>query len=93
MTPALRAALRSLGVTQDAFAAITGLTPGTVSDWGRTPPREREAGKVRSEPGWPWLLVRWWEKHPDDLAEVIAVLAEFHEAHPAPGRTNGGDDE
>ena len=68
MTPQLKAAVRKLGLTGLAFAALTGVANTTVSGWGRKQRRDRA---VQQEPIWTWHLVRAWQQHPHLLLEAV----------------------
>lgn len=68
MTPELKAAVRGLGLTGLAFAALLKVANTTVSGWGRKQRRDR---RMQEEPIWAWHLVRAWTRYPDLLAEAI----------------------
>jgi hypothetical protein len=64
MTPELRAALKTLGLSGRKFAALTGLSDDTVSGWGR---KQRETRGVQKVPAWVPLLITAWQASPDAL--------------------------
>lgn len=73
MTPQLKAAVRGLGLSGLAFAALTGLANTTISGWGRKQRRDRA---VQQEPIWAWHLVRAWQRYPLLLLEAVAMAQE-----------------
>lgn len=65
MTPTeFRARLKSLGLTLQGFALLTGVHPLTVSYWGR----DRPGAGFQKIPAWVPLLLQAWERSPDLLA-------------------------
>ena len=58
--PDFRSRLRSLGLTAGRFAALTGLHPVTVRNWGRV----RSQRGVQEVPAWVPLLLCAWETMP-----------------------------
>lgn len=68
MTPELKAELRSLDLSQRAFAVIAGVGEDVVSGWGRQHHSRRAPQK---EPRYAWLLVQAWKRYPDLLVEAL----------------------
>lgn len=68
MSPQLRFRLRQLGLTIRDFAAITGVSEDSVSDWGRKPHTSKP---VRPEPLWAKHLIRAWQFDPSLLREAM----------------------
>lgn len=70
MTPQLKTAVRELGLSGLAFAALTGIANTTISGWGRKQRRDRA---VQQEPIWAWHLIRAWQRYPVLLLEAVAM--------------------
>lgn len=73
MTPFLKSALRSLGLTGREFAALTGVSEDTVSGWGK---KVRQSRGVQHEPLWAILLTDAWQRCPEALQAARAALVE-----------------
>jgi hypothetical protein len=67
MTTDFRAALKGLGLSGRGFAALTGITPNTVSNWGRQP----HGRDVQDVPLWAWRLIDAWRATPSVLADAL----------------------
>lgn len=64
MTPVtFRAALRSLGLTIEGFAALTDQHPVTCRCWGKA----RSGREVQAFPAWVGLLLAAWAAHPEAM--------------------------
>lgn len=66
MTPAMKSALKDLGMTSQEFATLTKSDPVTVSYWGRVrPDARRQAMEPTPTPAWVGLLLDAWEMCPE----------------------------
>lgn len=69
MSPDLKHAVKSTGLTAKGFAAIVGLDEDTVSGWARKHHRTRG---IQPEPIWAWHLIRAWTRFPSLLREAVS---------------------
>lgn len=63
---------RRLGLSAEAFGALTGCHPSTVLGWGK----RRSRRDVQDVPVWAALLLEAWERHPDLLPQDRPTAAE-----------------